>query len=112
MSMRPWGEHLAAEGFTVRCPLLPGHGTSWQDCNGSTHEQWTAEVERALDELTATCDRVFVAGPSMGRPAAPPPGPGRPYRHRRRLLGKPALLTHRLGAKLLPPDVPPNRPSS
>ena len=33
MSMRPWGEHLAAEGFAVRCPLLPGHGTSWQEMN-------------------------------------------------------------------------------
>ena len=66
MSMRPWGEHLAAQGFTVRCPLLPGHGTSWQDCNSSTHDQWTTAVERAFDDLAGRCDRVFVAGLSMG----------------------------------------------
>ena len=46
ISMRPWGEHLAAEGFAVRGPLLPGHGTRWQDCNASTHEQWTTAVGR------------------------------------------------------------------
>lgn len=28
-TMRPWGEYLAEAGFTVRCPRLPGHGTSW-----------------------------------------------------------------------------------
>src|ERR1700710_87668 len=66
MSMRPWGEHLAGEGFAVRCPLLPGHGTTWQDCNTSTHDQWTTAVGEAFDALAADCDRVFVAGLSMG----------------------------------------------
>jgi carboxylesterase len=66
MSMRPWGEHLAAEGFAVSCPLLPGHGTRWQDCNASTHDQWTTAVGDAFDALSARCDRVFVAGLSMG----------------------------------------------
>ena len=32
-SLRPWGEHLAAEGLTVRCPRLPGHGTDWREMN-------------------------------------------------------------------------------
>ena len=31
--MRPWAEHLAAAGYSVRVPRLPGHGTSWQDAN-------------------------------------------------------------------------------
>ena len=26
-SMRPWAEYLNQKGFTVRVPLLPGHGT-------------------------------------------------------------------------------------
>ena len=26
-SMRPWGEFLLSKGYTVRVPLLPGHGT-------------------------------------------------------------------------------------
>ena len=66
MSMRPWGEHLAAEGFAVRCPLLPGHGTRWQDCNTSSHDHGTTAVGAAFDALAAECDRVFVAGLSMG----------------------------------------------
>ncbi len=102
MSMRPWGEHLAAEGFAVRCPLLPGHGTRWQDCNGSTHEQWTSTVEAAFDELAADCDRVFVAGLSMGGTLATRFAEVRPDDVAGLLLVNPALLTQRVDAKLLP----------
>jgi esterase/lipase len=102
MSMRPWGEHLAGEGFTVSCPLLPGHGTSWQDCNISTHEQWTTEVERAFDELIATCDCVFVAGLSMGGTLATRLAEVRSDDVAGLLLVNPALFTRRLDAKLLP----------
>lgn len=102
MSMRPWGEHLAAEGFAVRCPLLPGHGTSWQDCNASTHEQWTSTVESAFDELSAACDRVYVAGLSMGGTLATRLAQVRPDDVAGLLLVNPALLTQRLDAKLLP----------
>jgi carboxylesterase len=65
-SMRPWGEHLAAEGFTVRLPRLPGHGTRWQDMNLTRWQDWYGEASRALDELVARCDSVFVMGLSMG----------------------------------------------
>jgi esterase/lipase len=102
MSMRPWGEHLAAEGFAVRCPLLPGHGTHWQDCNASTHDQWTTTVERAFDELAAECDRVFVAGLSMGGTLATRLAQVRRDDVAGLLLVNPALLTQRLDAKLLP----------
>jgi esterase/lipase len=101
MSMRPWGEHLAAEGFAVRCPLLPGHGTTWQDCNTSTHEQWTAAVEAELDVLAGSCDRVFVAGLSMGGTLAIRLAEVRSD-VAGLLLVNPALFTQRLDAKLLP----------
>jgi carboxylesterase len=65
-SMRPWGEALAAEGFSIRVPLLPGHGTRWQDANQVSWQDWYAELERSVDELRARCDRVFVMGLSMG----------------------------------------------
>lgn len=29
--VRAWAESLAREGYAVRMPLLPGHGTSWQE---------------------------------------------------------------------------------
>ncbi|HEX3825101.1 MAG TPA: alpha/beta fold hydrolase [Mycobacteriales bacterium] len=65
-SMRPWAEGLAAAGLTVRVPLLPGHGTRWQDANQVGWEDWYAELERAVDEVRARCRRTFVMGLSMG----------------------------------------------
>lgn len=65
-SMRPWAEHLAATGYTVRLPLLPGHGTRWQDLNATRWTDWYATVRQAYDELAARCDTVFVCGLSMG----------------------------------------------
>jgi len=65
-SMRGWAEHLAAAGFTVRLPRLPGHGTRWQDLNTMRWQDWYAEVDKAFAELRSRCDQVFVAGMSMG----------------------------------------------
>lgn len=65
-SLRPWAEHLAAAGLTVRLPRLPGHGTRWQDLNATRWPDWYGAVERAFDELRGRCDQVFAAGLSMG----------------------------------------------
>ena len=65
-SMRPWGEALAAHGWTIRVPRLPGHGTRWQDMNITTWEDWYSEAERNLRELQSRCSRIFVCGLSMG----------------------------------------------
>lgn len=65
-SVRPWAEHLAANGLTVRAPRLPGHGTSWHDLAATTWRGWYAEAERAFGELRDACEQVFVAGLSMG----------------------------------------------
>lgn len=65
-SMRPWAEHLAAAGYSVRLPLLPGHGTRWQDANRTGWQDWYATVERAYDELAGRCEQVFACGLSMG----------------------------------------------
>jgi carboxylesterase len=64
--MRPWGEHLHAAGFDVRCPRLPGHGTRWQDMNVTRWEDWYAELERAFDAMRARHDVVVAMGLSMG----------------------------------------------
>ncbi len=101
-SLRPWGEHLAAEGFAVRAPLLPGHGTRWQDCNLTTEQDWVGAVSRALDELAADCDRVVVAGLSMGGTLALRLAQLRPDDVAGLVLVNPSLLTQRLDAKLLP----------
>jgi carboxylesterase len=65
-SMVPWGKHLAAEGFGVAVPRLPGHGTTWQDLNRTGWADWYAEIERAFEKLRANCDQVVVGGLSMG----------------------------------------------
>lgn len=66
VSMRPWAEHLAAAGLTVRLPRLPGHGTSWQDMTTTRWPDWYGEAERSFDALAAACEAVFVVGLSMG----------------------------------------------
>ena len=65
-SMRPWAEHLAAAGYTVRLPLLPGHGTTWRDTNRTRWQDWYGAVEAAYDEVAARCTTVFAGGLSMG----------------------------------------------
>jgi len=65
-SVRPWAEHLAAAGFTVRLPRLPGHGTRWEDLNRTAWPDWYAAVDRAFLEVRAKCPTVVVMGLSMG----------------------------------------------
>ncbi|GAA3370447.1 alpha/beta fold hydrolase [Streptomyces sannanensis] len=65
-SLRPWADHLAGLGLTVSLPLLPGHGTRWQDMQYTGWQDWYAEVDRALRELLDRCTQVFVFGLSMG----------------------------------------------
>ena len=38
-SVRPWAAELAAQGWTVRVPRLPGHGTRWQDMSVTRWEE-------------------------------------------------------------------------
>jgi carboxylesterase len=65
-SLRGWASYLASAGLTVSVPLLPGHGTTWQDMARTTWRDWYAEAERALADLRGSCDDVFVMGLSLG----------------------------------------------
>ncbi|MGC5345913.1 alpha/beta hydrolase [Streptomyces sp. DT24] len=65
-SMRPWADHLAERGLTVSLPLLPGHGTRWEDMQITRWQDWYATVDRELRELRDRCSQVFVFGLSMG----------------------------------------------
>ncbi|MET7682181.1 alpha/beta fold hydrolase [Streptomyces sp. NPDC005423] len=65
-SLRPWAEYLAERGLTVALPLLPGHGTRWEDMQLTGWQDWYAEVDRELRALRERCSQVFVAGLSMG----------------------------------------------
>ncbi|MFG2309545.1 alpha/beta hydrolase [Streptomyces sp. NPDC048566] len=65
-SLRPWAEFLAERGLTVALPLLPGHGTRWEDMQLTGWQDWYAELDRELRALRERCSRVFVFGLSMG----------------------------------------------
>lgn len=65
-SMRPWAEYLNQRGYTVKVPLLPGHGTTPHDLNLVKWQEWPAKVEGDLQELVRTCRKVFICGLSMG----------------------------------------------
>lgn len=65
-SMRPLAEAFADEGYTVDLPLLPGHGTSADDLATTSWSDWSSAAEAVYQNLAARCDRVVVAGLSMG----------------------------------------------
>jgi carboxylesterase len=65
-SLRGWADHLVEAGHSVELPLLPGHGTSWQDANRTTFDDWLAAAAGALADLRQSCRAVVVAGLSMG----------------------------------------------
>lgn len=65
-TIRPWAEHLAEAGLTVRAPLLAGHASDWRDLAKTGWTDWYASAEHAFMELYARCEQVFVTGISMG----------------------------------------------
>jgi carboxylesterase len=65
-SVRALGEAFAARGIDVEAVLLPGHGTTPEDLESTTWQDWYDAVRAGLDRLRPRCDRVFVCGQSMG----------------------------------------------
>jgi carboxylesterase len=66
-SMRGVAHALAAAGFAVELPLLPGHGTTVEDMNTTSWSDWSAAAEEALEKLDARVPgQVVVVGLSMG----------------------------------------------
>ena len=65
-SMRPLASALAAAGFSVELPLWPGHGTSLDDMLETSWADWSGAADVAFSELESRCEKVVVAGLSMG----------------------------------------------
>lgn len=65
-SMRPWAAHLNNLGYRISVPLMPGHGTKWQDLNETSWQEWPAKVQSELDQLFLECEKVFICALSMG----------------------------------------------
>lgn len=65
-STRPLGQRLAAEGFTVEVPVLPGHGTDHHDLARTRYSDWVAALERLVDNLRPRLGHLVLVGHSMG----------------------------------------------
>jgi carboxylesterase len=101
-SMRPWGEALAEQGYAVEVPLLPGHGTTWQELNTLTWADWYADLTAAFARLVAENDAVVVGGLSMGGTLALRLAADRAGEVAGVMLVNPAVATKRFDVKLLP----------
>jgi len=65
-SMRGLAEAFAGAGFAVELPRLPGHGTALEDMLETRWEDWSGTAEATYADLAGRCDKVVVAGLSMG----------------------------------------------
>lgn len=65
-SMRGIAEALAAAGFSIEMPLLPGHGTVVDDMIPTTFADWLGEAEDAYHRLAQRCEKIVIVGLSMG----------------------------------------------
>ncbi|MHC5560178.1 alpha/beta hydrolase [Kocuria sp. U4B] len=65
-SVRPWGAALHGAGAEVVGPLLPGHGTRWEDLAATPWQRWRDHAAEHVRQLRARHDVVVVCGLSMG----------------------------------------------
>jgi carboxylesterase len=101
-SMRPWAEDLARRSYSVRVPLLPGHGTRWQELARTGWRQWYEAADRELHVLMDRCETVSVAGLSMGGALALRLAESYPSEVATVLLVNPSIATSNRMLALLP----------
>lgn len=101
-SMRPWAESLAERGYAVELPLLPGHGTRWQELNKVGWSDWYATLNASFDKLIAENDAVAVCGLSLGGALVLRLAADRPDEVAGVVLVNAAVNTTRLDVKALP----------
>jgi carboxylesterase len=66
VSWVPIARAIAAEDIDVSVPLLPGHGTTWQDMDTTGWADWLATAHTELGRLRSDHEHVIVVGLSMG----------------------------------------------
>ena len=65
-SVKYLAEEFAKYGYTVYAPRLKGHGTTIQEMEEATYQDWIADLQEAYLLLKQTCHHIFVIGQSMG----------------------------------------------
>lgn len=66
LSLEPIALSFVKNNFNIELPLLPGHGTKWQDLNRVKYTDWINTLEISLLELSKKVNNIFVFGISMG----------------------------------------------
>ena len=64
--MRPLADRLVARGYSVRVPLLPGHGARADDLAATRWTDWYAAAKQSWDDLGRVAPTRAAAGLSMG----------------------------------------------
>jgi carboxylesterase len=64
--LRLLADDLAAAGYGVAAPLLPGHGTTIEQMTAVGWREWVRAAAEAADDIAGSGARLHVAGLSMG----------------------------------------------
>lgn len=64
--LRRLGKYLQENDFTVSGIMLSGHGTVPKDMENVKTQDWINDVRKGYEDLKKTCDRVYIAGTSIG----------------------------------------------
>lgn len=64
--LRGWAQAFARAGYAVEAPLLPGHGTTPEDCASTGWEDYLSCARAAYESLAARHSQVFVGGLCLG----------------------------------------------
>jgi len=64
--VKPISDYLSPRGYSTLGPWLEGHGTSPRDLARTHWQDWASSAWKAYDSLKARCEKIYVAGLSMG----------------------------------------------
>lgn len=65
--LRPMGKNLSERGYTVYAPLLAGHGTSPEEMDKTTWQDWWVSTLQAYEKMKKEgAEKVVAVGLSMG----------------------------------------------
>lgn len=65
-TMAPTIEAMEEAGYVVSAPLLPGHGTTVEDLEQKTWQDWAKAVNEAYVTLATRCESIYYIGLSLG----------------------------------------------
>lgn len=59
-------DFFAKNGIHVEAPSLSGHGSTWQEMNKVSYQEWMSDVKKSIKKLSNRTDNIFLFGLSMG----------------------------------------------